>query len=208
MLLGLDYCQGSTQEAAPFTSALTLCCDPLPGPQTPMRGLSTSSVRCGRASRRQGQAAAPSSTCPHTLTTSGEDSGKCGLAVTLGGDSTAGLLGNSPRPAQLGWQAKTQCCPAPPLPSHPPFPAEHCFPPSPHHHRRVRNFLREEMASFLGLCEYTDRSDAARARSYFFDRRKQVGAEGWVCSSLGTAWCAVCAWSTADMHRCGHCWPT
>ncbi|PRW59313.1 U3 small nucleolar RNA-associated 25 [Chlorella sorokiniana] len=39
---------------------------------------------------------------------------------------------------------------------------------------RVRNFLREEMASFLGLCEYTDRSDAARARSYFFDRRKQV----------------------------------
>lgn len=56
----------------------------------------------------------------------------------------------------------------------------------------MRNFLREEMASFLGLCEYTDRSDAARTRSYFFDRRKQVGAlwalrggvdvvPGWLC---------------------------
>ncbi|KAL4425892.1 hypothetical protein ABPG75_009908 [Micractinium tetrahymenae] len=39
---------------------------------------------------------------------------------------------------------------------------------------RVRNYLRQEMASFLGLCEYTERADAARARSYFFDRRKRV----------------------------------
>jgi U3 small nucleolar RNA-associated protein 25 len=38
----------------------------------------------------------------------------------------------------------------------------------------VRNFLRGELASFLGLCEYTERADAARARAYFFDRRKQV----------------------------------
>ena len=121
-----------------------------------------------------------------------------------GGDCTTGLLGNRPRPAQLGWQAKTQHCPAPPLPSHPPLPTGRCFPPSRHRHRRVRNFLREEMASFLGLCEYTDRSDAARARSYFFDRRKQVGAGGWVWYSLGTAWYAVCACSAADIHQCGH----
>lgn len=38
----------------------------------------------------------------------------------------------------------------------------------------MRNFLRAEAASFLGLCEYTDRGDAARARSYFFDRRKDL----------------------------------
>jgi hypothetical protein len=38
----------------------------------------------------------------------------------------------------------------------------------------VRNYLREEMASFLGLCEYTERADAARARAYFFDRRKSL----------------------------------
>ncbi|EFN57411.1 hypothetical protein CHLNCDRAFT_142850 [Chlorella variabilis] len=41
-------------------------------------------------------------------------------------------------------------------------------------HAVVRNFLRADMASFLGLCEYTEQPDAARARSYFFDRRKQV----------------------------------
>jgi hypothetical protein len=38
----------------------------------------------------------------------------------------------------------------------------------------VRNYLREEMASFLGLCEYMERADAARARAYFFDRRKSL----------------------------------
>lgn len=43
---------------------------------------------------------------------------------------------------------------------------------------RVRNYLRQEMASFLGLCEYTERADAARARSYFFDRRKRVRTGG------------------------------
>jgi U3 small nucleolar RNA-associated protein 25 len=39
---------------------------------------------------------------------------------------------------------------------------------------RVRNFLRAENASFLGLCEYTDRGDMARARSYFADGRRRV----------------------------------
>jgi U3 small nucleolar RNA-associated protein 25 len=39
---------------------------------------------------------------------------------------------------------------------------------------RVRNFLRAESASFLGLCEYTERADMARARSYFADGRRRV----------------------------------
>jgi len=39
---------------------------------------------------------------------------------------------------------------------------------------RVRNFLRAEFASFLGLCEYTERADMARARSYFADGRRRV----------------------------------
>ena len=39
---------------------------------------------------------------------------------------------------------------------------------------RVRNFLRSESASFLGLCEYTERADMARARSYFADGRRRV----------------------------------
>ena len=39
---------------------------------------------------------------------------------------------------------------------------------------RVRNFLRAEAASFLGLCEYTERADMARARSYFADGRRRV----------------------------------
>lgn len=39
---------------------------------------------------------------------------------------------------------------------------------------RVRNFLKSETASFLAVSEYTDRSDAARARSLFADGRKRV----------------------------------
>lgn len=39
---------------------------------------------------------------------------------------------------------------------------------------RVRNFLRSEGASFVGLCEYTDRGDMARARAYFADGRRRV----------------------------------
>jgi U3 small nucleolar RNA-associated protein 25 len=39
---------------------------------------------------------------------------------------------------------------------------------------RVRNFLKAESASFLALSEYTDRGDAARARTYFADGRKRV----------------------------------
>jgi U3 small nucleolar RNA-associated protein 25 len=39
---------------------------------------------------------------------------------------------------------------------------------------RVRNFLRAESASFLGLCEYTARGDMARARSFFADGRRRV----------------------------------
>ena len=39
---------------------------------------------------------------------------------------------------------------------------------------RVRNFLRAESASFLGLSEYTERADMARARSYFADGRRRV----------------------------------
>lgn len=39
---------------------------------------------------------------------------------------------------------------------------------------RVRNYLRAESASFLGLCEYTERADMARARSYFADGRRRV----------------------------------
>ena len=38
----------------------------------------------------------------------------------------------------------------------------------------MRNFLRREGAPFLGLCEYTGRPDAARARSYFYDGRRSV----------------------------------
>lgn len=39
---------------------------------------------------------------------------------------------------------------------------------------RVRNFLRSEQASFVGLCEYTDRKDMSRARTYFADGRRRV----------------------------------
>jgi len=39
---------------------------------------------------------------------------------------------------------------------------------------RVRNFLRAESASFVGLCEYNERSDMARARAYFADGRRRV----------------------------------
>jgi len=39
---------------------------------------------------------------------------------------------------------------------------------------RVRNYLKSQNASFLGLSEYSDRSDGARARSFFYDGRKSV----------------------------------
>lgn len=39
---------------------------------------------------------------------------------------------------------------------------------------KVRNYLREQAASFVGLCEYTDVKDMARARSYFADGRRRV----------------------------------
>jgi len=39
---------------------------------------------------------------------------------------------------------------------------------------RVRNYLREQAASFVTLSEYSDRKDMARARSYFADGRRRV----------------------------------
>ncbi|KDD75528.1 DUF1253 hypothetical protein, partial [Helicosporidium sp. ATCC 50920] len=39
---------------------------------------------------------------------------------------------------------------------------------------RVRNFLRAQSASLLCMCEYTDRTDAARARSYFSAGRRRI----------------------------------
>eukprot|EP00887_Chlorella_sp_A99_P004809 scaffold4.g4809.t1 len=39
---------------------------------------------------------------------------------------------------------------------------------------RVRNFLKGEGASFLVLSEYVEQADAARARSYFFSRRRPL----------------------------------
>lgn len=39
---------------------------------------------------------------------------------------------------------------------------------------RVRNFLKSQSASFFGLCEYTEKSEAARSRSLFYDGRKSV----------------------------------
>lgn len=39
---------------------------------------------------------------------------------------------------------------------------------------KVRNYLREQAASFVGLCEYTDPKDMSRARSYFLDGRRRV----------------------------------
>lgn len=46
---------------------------------------------------------------------------------------------------------------------------------TPHPHPcRVRNFLKAEGASFLVLSEYVEPADAARARSYFFTRRRPL----------------------------------
>jgi len=119
----------------------------------------------------------PSSTCPPTLTTSGEWGG-VGAAVLGWGAKAHRTQQQEVRRQHPTWGTVRDLCGS----THPPNHAT-CHltrqlarpltPLAPHH--RVRNFLREEMASFLGLCEYTDRSDAARARSYFFDRRKQVG---------------------------------
>ena len=39
---------------------------------------------------------------------------------------------------------------------------------------RLRNFLREEGASFVGLCEYTKHSDVLRGRSNFFHGRQRI----------------------------------
>lgn len=72
-------------------------------------------------------------------------------------------------------------------------------PPGPVLSCRVRNFLRQEMASFLGLCEYTDRADAARARSYFFDRRKEVGCYAvW----FGAVWLAGASGGSSPPPAC------
>ena len=68
----------------------------------------------------------------------------------------------------------------------------------------MRNFLREEMASFLGLCEYTDRADAARARSYFFDRRKQVWGVGWQVQGQRQSRRSMRCWETTLKHVTFH----
>lgn len=39
---------------------------------------------------------------------------------------------------------------------------------------RLRNFLKEEGASFVGLCEYTKHSDVSRGRSNFFHGRRRI----------------------------------
>ncbi|DBA68662.1 TPA: hypothetical protein ACH3X2_013458 [Trebouxia sp. C0005] len=39
---------------------------------------------------------------------------------------------------------------------------------------RLRNFLKEEGASFVGLCEYTKHSDVSRGRSNFFHGRRHI----------------------------------
>lgn len=39
---------------------------------------------------------------------------------------------------------------------------------------RLRNFLKEEGASFVGLCEYTKHSDVSRGRSNFFHSRRRI----------------------------------
>ncbi|DBA80702.1 TPA: hypothetical protein ACH3X1_007943 [Trebouxia sp. C0004] len=39
---------------------------------------------------------------------------------------------------------------------------------------RLRNFLKEEGASFVGLCEYTKYSDVSRGRSNFFHGRRRI----------------------------------
>lgn len=39
---------------------------------------------------------------------------------------------------------------------------------------RLRNLLKEEGASFVGLCEYTKHSDVSRGRSNFFHGRRRI----------------------------------
>lgn len=39
---------------------------------------------------------------------------------------------------------------------------------------RLRNFLKEEAASFVGLCEYAKHSDVSRGRSNFFHGRRRI----------------------------------
>lgn len=39
---------------------------------------------------------------------------------------------------------------------------------------RLRNFLKDEGASFVGLCEYTKHSDVSRGRSNFFHGRRRI----------------------------------
>lgn len=39
---------------------------------------------------------------------------------------------------------------------------------------RLRNFLKDEGASFVGLCEYTKHSDVSRGRSNFFHARRRI----------------------------------
>lgn len=125
-------------------------------PATPTPGSSTSSACCGRASKRAGGRAATSSTSPLTLTMSG-----VGWSRRRPGRSAVVGAGQQ-LPCRSRPRGRRPAC----FPSLPPAPGSPC---------RVRNYLRQEMASFLGLCEYTERADAARARSYFFDRRKRVG---------------------------------
>ena len=135
------------------------------------RGLSTSSAACGRASARAGAAGATSSTCPHTLTMSGKPGSPGGVGWGWERERERGRPLRSIHALPLVAAcalASPHCCSLPPPPtSH--LPPATFFAPC-----RVRNYLREEMASFLGLCEYTERADAARARAYFFDRRKSL----------------------------------
>lgn len=50
----------------------------------------------------------------------------------------------------------------------------HTLPCPPRVLHSVRNFLKTQKAEFLALSEYTAPADAARARSYFFARRRPL----------------------------------